>query len=332
VNEILSTDRIAALVAAAKEGQLPVGGDEQRQHQPRRVRDVDFSRPAKFTQDQQRRIERSHDAFCRSTGTRLSAELRLTIELEVINVDQLTWSTAINELPPGSLFGIVGTAPLGTHLVVSAETGAALWMVERLLGGGGPIEQPRSIQRELTEIELALTRRLFGTIVSQLSATWEELAGLGLSLVQIETIATSLQVAPPSEPTLVLTIEARAESLSSTLSVLVPWRAIEAVAPKLAGSAYGDMAGEAEADAATATAVRHTLGEAEVDVRAEVGGVELPVERVLALREGDVVPLGSRAASGVVLCIENVPVHRARPGRSGSRRAVSILERLEGTE
>jgi flagellar motor switch protein FliM len=332
MNEILSTDEIAALVAAAKDGQLPVGSGERRHSQPRRVRDVDFSRPAKFTQDQQRRIERAHDAFCRSTGTRLSAELRLTIEFEVINIDQLTWSSAINDLPPGSIFGIVGTAPLGTHFVLSAEAPAVVWMIERVLGGGADTDPSRIVQRELTEIELALTRRLFATIVSQLALTWEELAGLGLSLVQVETLATNLQVAPPSEPTLVLTIEMRAEGISSTMSLLVPWRSIEAVSGKLTASHYGDALGEAETDEATASAVRHVVGEAEVEVRAQVGGVELSVERVLELKRGDVVPLGSRAASGIVLCVEGVPVHRAQPGRSGSRRAVSVLERLEGVE
>jgi len=331
MNEILSSDEIAALVAAAKDGQLPSGGDGRRSTQPRRVREVDFSRPAKFTQDQQRRIERAHDAFCRSTGTRLSAELRLTIELEVINIDQLTWSSAINDLPPGSLYGIVGTAPLGTHFVLSAEAPAVLWMIERVLGGATVSDQGRTLQRELTEIELALTRRLFGTIVSQLSLTWEELAALKLSLLQAETLATSLQVAPPSEPTLVLTIEMHAEGLSTTMSLLVPWRSIEAVAAKLTASHYGDSL-EAQADEATASAVRHVVGEAEVEVRAQVGGVELSLERVLELRAGDVVPLGSRATSGVVVCVEGVPVHRAQPGRSGSRRAVSVLERLEGVE
>src|SRR5262249_48692560 len=145
-----------------------------------------------------------------------------------------------------------------------------------------------------------------------------------------ETLATNLQVAPASEPTLGLTIEVRSESISSTLTLLVPWRAIEPVAAKLTASTYGDMLGEADADGVTAETVRRVVGEAEVDLRAEVGGIELELERVLALKVGDVLPLGARASSGVVLCVEDVPVHRAEPGRSGSRRAVSIVERLEG--
>ena len=325
----LAGDQPAANDSATRAIRPSESGAQARQTAPKRVREIDFSRPAKFTQDQQRRIGRAHDAFCRDTGTRLSAELRMTVELEVANIEQLTWTTAISELPPGSLFGVVGTAPIGTLFVLSAETGAVLWMVERLLGGGVAGESAQPPQRDLTEIELALARRLFGTIISQLSLVWEELLGLGLSLVQLETVATSLQVAPPSEPTLALAIETKTDSMTSTLSLLVPWRAIEAVVPKLAVSGYGNLAGDEEVDAATAAAVTFRVGEAEVDLRAEVGGVDLSMEDVLAIREGDVLPLGSRASSGVVLCVEGVPVHRAQPGRSGSRRAVAILERLD---
>ncbi|MGI9658542.1 MAG: FliM/FliN family flagellar motor switch protein, partial [Gaiellaceae bacterium] len=47
------------------------------------------------------------------------------------------------------------------------------------------------------------------------------------------------------------------------------------------------------------------------------------------LRPGSVVELDAPASAGVVLVAENTPIHRARPGRSGRRRAVEIVERLE---
>ena len=43
--------------------------------------------------DQQRRLERAHEAFCRTASTQLSAELLTRVEMEVLGVDQLTWST-----------------------------------------------------------------------------------------------------------------------------------------------------------------------------------------------------------------------------------------------
>jgi len=329
VSEILSSDQIAALVEAAKDGSLVEKSEEGRTRRSKRVRDIDFSRPTKFTQDQQRRIERSHEAFCRATGTRLSAEMRVEFELEVINVAQLTWATALTDVPSGSIYATVETVPLGSRLVVTAETGAVLWMVERLLGGGLGADSARRPNRELTEIELTLTRRVFDTILDQLSMTWDELVGLQLRVLELETTVSNLQVAPPSEPTLSLTIEMRADGASSTISVLVPYRSIESVMHKLPTGHYSELLGETAADEETTAAVRQALGGVEIELRAEVGGVELTIEEVLSLKEGDIVPLGVRASSGVLLCAGPVAVHRVQPGRNGRRRAVSVVERLE---
>ena len=86
------------------------------------------------------------------------------------------------------------------------------------------------------------------------------------------------------------------------------------------------------ADEHSAAAVRQALGGVDIELRAEVGGVEMTIEEVLALKEGDIVRLESPSANGVLLCAGPVPVHRARPGRSGRRRAVSVVGRLEGAE
>jgi flagellar motor switch protein FliM len=49
---------------------------------------------------------------------------------------------------------------------------------------------------------------------------------------------------------------------------------------------------------------------------------------VLALQPGDVLSLGAPADGGVTLFADKVPVHHAKPGRSGSRRAVQIVDRV----
>jgi len=323
MTEQLSNDQIAALVAAAREGQTP---REQPRRRPRRVREIDFTRPTKFTQDQQRRVERSHQAFCRTMSTRLSAELRSPVELEVINVDQLAWATAVDDIPSPSVYANVGIPQLDTTVLLAAEQSVLARMVERMLGG--PCARTRQVEREPTEIELAITRRVFTGLVSQLSVTWTELLEVQLELGALETNVVNVQIAPPSEPALALTIELRWEGSSSTLSLAIPWRAIEPVAERIPSGQYSDFAPPAPSEQATA-AVRSTLEAVEVELRAEVAAVELPLERVLELRAGDVLRLGAPASAGVSLCVGTIPVHRAKPGRHGSSRAVEVIERLE---
>ena len=80
-----------------------------RPQRPRRVREVDFSRPTKFSQDQQRRLGYGYEGFCRAVSTQLSAQLHTTVELELMSVDQQNWSKALGALPEASLFAVVAT-------------------------------------------------------------------------------------------------------------------------------------------------------------------------------------------------------------------------------
>jgi flagellar motor switch protein FliM len=65
-------------------------------------------------------------------------------------------------------------------------------------------------------------------------------------------------------------------------------------------------------------------------VRAEVASREMAIEDVLALQPGDVLRLGKPADAGITLFADKVPVHTAKPGRSGSRRATQVVGRLGG--
>jgi flagellar motor switch protein FliM len=64
-------------------------------------------------------------------------------------------------------------------------------------------------------------------------------------------------------------------------------------------------------------------------MRAEVADTRMTGEEVLALKPGDVVRLDGQAAGGITLFADQVPVHRARPGRHGLKRAAQVLGPVE---
>src|SRR3954467_2679586 len=111
---VLSPEAIAALVDAARDGRLP---DEKPSPQRRRrMRAVDFTRPTKFTSEQERRLGRTLEAFCRTASTRLSAELRVPLEFEVLTSSQLTWANAHAAVPANSTAAILEDEPIRTQL------------------------------------------------------------------------------------------------------------------------------------------------------------------------------------------------------------------------
>jgi flagellar motor switch protein FliM len=320
MSEVLSNEAVAELVAAAREGKLPEEADRPARRS-RRVRSVDFRRPTKFSHDQERRLQAAHDTFCRTASTRLSTELRADIELEVINLAQLTWLNAHGELQPSAICGVLeGSEHPGSRMLLAAELPLVISLIELMVGGQveGQVKG-----RRLTDIDWALATHLFGVLTGQLSLVWDELLGLPLRVANLDSHVETTQLAAPSEPTLQLTLEVRLNRQSSTLVLLVPYRAVEPVAGALDASATAD-----ERPHDVVSAVHGAVGEVEVEVRAEIGAVELPVHRVLALQPGDVIKLDATAAEGVTVLAAEVPVHRAVPGRSGARRAVQVTEEV----
>jgi flagellar motor switch protein FliM len=310
----MSPEAIAALVSAAREGRLPE--ESQTPVRRRRMHAVDFSRPTKFSSDQERRIKRAMEAFCRTATSRLSAELRAPLELEIIGTNQLTWANAHSQAPEGALTALVGVQPVGTRMMLAAESGLVLGAIELLVGG---TEAAGVRPRRLTDIDWALAGHFFERLLAQMSIIWSDMFELELSADGIDAHMETAQAAPVSEPTLSVMIEARLDGSSSTLTLLLPWQAIASVIERFSGRDERAEVGHGDAQS-----VRRAIGGVRVPVRAEVASVHLPIEAVLALKPGDVLPLQAPADGGVTLYADKVPVHRAKPGRSGARRAVQI--------
>src|ERR1700761_7637257 len=296
----MSEEAIAALVDAAREGTLP--DDKQAPQRRRRMRAVDFTRPTKFTSEQERRLGRTLEAFCRTASTRLSAELRVPFELEMLTSTQLTWANAHAQVPTGSTSAIFEVQPIGTRMLLAAEATLLLGAIDLLLGGSveGGVKE-----RRMTDIDQALGRHFVERLLAQLTLIWTDVAGLDLKLETLDQHMETAQMVSVSEPTLQLMMEARLAGTSATLSLLIPWSAIAPVADQFATREDGNHVQNPE----DASSVRRAVGNVEMTVRAEVAAVELPIEAVLALRVGDVLRLHSPASAGVTLYADKVAVH-----------------------
>jgi flagellar motor switch protein FliM len=321
----LDANEIEKLFARASEGNLPTPAEQHAAQAGRRarwLRTVDFTRPTKFSTDQERRMRRALDTFTERAGTRLVAEHRTPIELEVIDVGQFTWHNAFSQVPDPSVYITLDCAPHDGRLLLTAELPIVLIALERMLGGK-PETAPRS--RELTDIDLMVVHRLFSTIVEALSSILFDTAEMNVSIATVDTQHETVQVTSGAEPTLALTLEARLDGLSNTMSLLVPYASIAPVA-----SAFSRHDEDApQRDERTAAAVNHGLSLVDVTLRAEVADTMLTLEDVLALKPGDVVRLDAPADAEVTIYADRTPVHRARGGRSGTRRAVQITTPVE---
>jgi flagellar motor switch protein FliM len=287
------------------------------------VQEIDFRRPTKFPRDLVRRLEHAHESFCRTASSGLSAELRTSFELAVAGSEQLPYGTAMAETDQDSLLAILNVKPLDTEVALLVEMPLALRLVDRLLGGGG---KPREVVPDsLTDLEVVIVKRAVQSLVEPLSATWLDLADVHFDIDSMQTSPMTFQLVPPSEPVLMLHLEARIDGLVSPIVMCMPYRSVEPIVTKLEHRHFSGQVG----DPADARKVRAAISGIDVELRVEAGAVDMKVSEVLDMAVGDVIRLRRPADKGMVVYAGDVPTYVATPGRNGNARAVQIRNAWE---
>jgi flagellar motor switch protein FliM len=293
------------------------GGESSPSEAGEQIRTLDFSQPTKFTTELRRRIIRALDLFCESLGGWMAGDLKAEIELILTDISQHTWAAAKAQLPADSIAVAVEAPAIERRMLMSVERPLVLQALECLLGGEAA-QAPA--ERHLTEIDWVLTRGLLDAIVHQLSVAWAELGGPELARGEVDTEGDAGVLTPIGEPTLSVTLEVKIDGLSSAVSLLIPWEAIEPITERIRGAGNEPSS----VDPRSADALRRGVAGANVLLRVEVGSAQMPIERMLELTPGALLALEDSAEDGVLLFAEGVSLGRGRPGRSGARRAVKL--------
>lgn len=318
--DTLSQAEIDALLAAVAVEEPSDGPTEDADPYAGRVQVMDFRRPSKFNRDQLRTIEMLHETFARVCGTSLSSVLRSVTDISVLSAEQVTYGEFISSLPVPALTGIIDVEPLGTNAILAFDLPLVFSMLDRLLGGPG---QGVARLRELTDIELQLSRNVTTVLLRDLSTAWSELQEMRFSLRGTEMNPQFAQIAPPTELSVLVSFQVTTGDQTGLMALCLPFRSIEAVAGRLTGNSFFGARAQSTTDA-----LRSGLDVVSVEVRAEVGAVELTIGEVLALQPGDVVRLGTDVEDGIRLLAGPVAAYTGFPGAHRRRLSVQVNDRI----
>ena len=122
MSDILSQEEVDALLAAVSAGgesdissAAPAGGSEEAEaaESDKTVALYDFRRPDRVSKDQMRTLQNLHESYARQFSTTLTNFLRTFIEIELVSVDQLTYSEFVMSISnpssrPGAGLGGLG--------------------------------------------------------------------------------------------------------------------------------------------------------------------------------------------------------------------------------
>lgn len=138
-----------------------------------RVTAYDFKRPERVSKEQMRSIQTLHESLARGFGAAFSGLLRTMIEVNLVSVDQLTYSEFIFGLDNPSCFSVLSIAPLEGNWVLDIAPALSYAIIDRMLGGDPNPDE--AVRRPLTDIENRLIGRVVRLFLDQLTETWENI-------------------------------------------------------------------------------------------------------------------------------------------------------------
>jgi flagellar motor switch protein FliM len=279
----------------------------------------DFRRPDRIPKSQVRAIHLLHDTFVRNLVSSLSAYLRSYLTVNLVSVEQLSYSEFLDGLPSPTCMVSMGLSPYDGSGVLELNPSLVFPILEMLLGGSG--NASASIQRDITEIEQKLLDGLFRIILHDLREAWKSVTAVDFTIESMETEPQLLRLLAPNEAVVSIGIEIRIGETVGMMNIAVPSIVIKMMRQKFDQQWSVRKTHASEAEQAR---VLRFLREAEVVLEARLEGPTLRVRDLLDLREGHLLTFDYPVDRSVELEVNGSQKFTAHMVSTGKKRACLV--------
>ncbi len=320
--KILSQDEIDALLTTVSSSSQSESYDENLEGDKlHSVIAYDFKHPNRVSKDQIRTLENMHDNFAGHYGSSLSTILRTIVDVDLVSVDQITYSEFAMSIVTPSCTYTFSAEPLEALCMVDFNPTLTFSFIDRMFGGAGKILEN---ERELTGIERSIMTRLSNSLYKDLEQAWENIVQINVKQNSFETNPQFIQIVPPGETVVVVSFQIKLFQSTGLLTICYPYVSLEPIMNKLSGQNWIDATKKKNLDS------DRDINEANLmNIEAQLNAVLLKtnmrMKDFLKLKDGDVIPSSKKINQPVDLFINRRRKFTANPGLSGKKKAVQVV-------
>ena len=327
--QVLSQDELYALLTRVEEQTKPstpeapgISGGA------RKAVLYDFKHPNRVSKDQLRSLESLHDNLANQFGSTLSGFTRTVVDVDLVSVDQITYSEFIMSLATPSCTYVFGLDPLEGVGILDFNPSIVLAFVDRMFGGRG---KGISTERELTGIEKSVMAKITARLFQALGKSWEHVEKIDFRQTAFESNPQFIQVVPPGETVILVSLQIKMISESGLMTFCYPYLTLEPIMEKLSTQNWiearlkGDDESRYEMNTRELSLVR-------TDLIAHLGTADVKIKELLDIGPGDVIRLDNLKDDFIKIMVSDRTKFLAKPGRSGNQKAVKIAHILTGVQ
>jgi len=321
--KILSQDEIDALLTTVSKGESESA--ESAELDDEKLRSVvayDFKHPNRVSKDQIRTLENMHDNFAGHIGSALSSIMRTIVDVDLVSVDQITYSEFIMSLVTPSCTYTFGAPPLDGVCLIDFNPTLTFSVIDRLFGGRGKIMET---ERELTAIERTVMANLVSRLYVELKKSWEHLVEIDIDQKSFETNPQFIQIVPPGETVVVISFQIKLFQSTGLLTICYPYVSLEPIVTRLSAQNWIDATKKKNLDEDRSTNI-HNLKRVDAEVAAVLLKSRIKMRDFLKLEQGDIVPSEKKIDQSIQVTVNRRNKFAARPGLAGKKRAFQVTK------
>jgi flagellar motor switch protein FliM len=325
--EILSQKEIDALLSSVSddegvgglEGPEDVGDDIAVEGKAANI--YDFKHPNRVSKDQLRTLQTIHETFAKTFNAYLAVRMRTIVDINLISVDQLQYSEFILSISDPSCIYIFRVEELNGVAILELSPNLVLYIVDRLFGGTG---QASEEARAITNIEQTIMKKIIEKAMETLSTAWQQVAPLTFILEGFESNPDVVQIAPPGETVITISLEIKIQDTSSLMNICFPYLILEDIISKLNVQHFISMSKKAVSEEQAQT-INDRLRLSSLPIIALMGRTNITFEDIWNLKTGDVMRLGKKIDELLEITIGGNKKFLGRPGVKGKKKAIKIV-------
>ncbi len=320
MSQVLSQGEVDALLRGVGEGDVETETD-----QPEEVSGVvpyDLTSQEKIIRGRLPTLDIINQMFSRLFRSTFAGMMHKSVDVSIVSTDTIKFGDFLRSLPVPSSLHIFRMEPFRGHGLMVIESKLVFAVVDNFFGGSGTMEA-KITGRDFSSIEIRMIKNVVLNALEDLEKAWKPVHAVTTNYVRSEVNPQFAAIVPPTDVVLVLLFDIELETISGTLTVCLPFAAIEPIMPKLKAQFQSE---EMEVDQGWVRRLRSELMQTEVEAVVELGRTEITPKELLNYKVGDTLLLGNDVSRPMTVKIEGIPKFRGFPGVAKGSKAVQIDE------
>ncbi len=323
MGEILSQGEVDALLRGVSEGEVETESD-----QPEEVSGVtpyDLTSQEKNIRGRLPTLDIINQMFSSLFRNTFSSMLRKAADVSTVSTDTIKFGEFLRSLPVPSSLHIFRMEPLRGHGLMVVESKLVSAIVDTFFGGTGS-QEAKITGRDFSAIEIRMTKNVVLSALKDLEKAWKPVHAVSTNYVRSEVNPQFAAIVPPTDIVLVILFDIELENISGSITICLPYAAIEPIIPKLKAQFQSE---EMEIDQVWVRRLRTELLQTEVEMVAELGVSDTTPGRLLEFKVGDTIMLGNDVTDPLFIKVEGVPKFKGFSGVSRGTKAIQVTEVIE---